>query len=231
MIPSHPNSKAGLAGSVPGVMPLDRDKWKFQLNLSNFVNTYYQYRDLNSLQNVRRVLIVGPGQGLDLCVLKWRKFDVTTFDIDKTFCPDHLGSVHDLSVFKIQQFDAVIVSHVLEHLPVTYLDQAVAELARVARYALIYLPVAGRHGSLRFRPGLLGVSWSIVWDFFNPYHRPDGLQPRYREGQHFWEVGMRGFRVRDLRTRFQSSFEIVSEYRNYDWIYSYNFILRSISAN
>jgi hypothetical protein len=71
MIPSHQNSKAGLAGSVPGVMPLDRDKWKLQLNLSNFVNTYYQYRDLNSLQNVRRVLIVGPGQGLDLHVLKW----------------------------------------------------------------------------------------------------------------------------------------------------------------
>lgn len=211
-------------------MPLDRKAWKQELELSNFVNTYCQYRDLNSLENVRRILIVGPGQGLDTHVLKWRQFEVTTFDIDETFDPDHLGSVHDLSMFHTQQFDAVIVSHVLEHLPVSYLDQALRELSRVARYSLIYLPVAGRHGLLRFRLGLRGVAWSIAWDFFNPFHRPDGLQPRYRDGQHFWEVGMRGFRVRDLRARFQPLFKILREYRNYDWIYSYNFVLRSAAA-
>jgi predicted SAM-dependent methyltransferase len=227
MIPVSPNSKPGPACSAPGVMPLDREQWKQQLELSNFVNTYFQYRDLNSLKNIRRILIVGPGQGLDTQILKWRQFDVTTFDIDDTFRPDHLGSVHNLSLFESQQFDAVIVSHVLEHLPVSYLDQALAELSRVARYTLIYLPVAGRHGFLRFRLGLRGVSWSGAWDFFNPFHRPDGLQPRYREGQHFWELGMKGFTVRDLHARFQPNFEIVTQYRNYDWIHSYNFVLRS----
>ena len=50
-------------------MPVDRDSWVQELNLSNFVNTYYQYRDLRSLPNCIQILIIGPGQGLDTLVL------------------------------------------------------------------------------------------------------------------------------------------------------------------
>src|SRR6266498_5345898 len=100
---------------APSPMPIDRVQWAKELHLSNFINTYYQYRDLQLLQGVKSVLIVGPGQGLDTCVLKWRGYHVSTFDIDETFKPDFLGSVHDLSVFRDKQFDALIASHVLEH--------------------------------------------------------------------------------------------------------------------
>src|ERR1700758_4049693 len=126
-------------------MPVDRQEWSRKLNLSNFVNSYYQYRDLQRVGTCKKVLIVGPGQGLDKLVLKWRGYEVTTFDIDGTFQPDYLGSVHDLSQFGDGQFDAVIASHVLEHLPEPYLTPSLRELARVARYALIYLPIHRRH--------------------------------------------------------------------------------------
>lgn len=212
---------------APAVMPLDREAWAKELHLSNFVNTYYQYRDLSRLAGVRRVLIVGPGQGLDTQVLRWRGYDVTTLDIDATFAPDHIGSVHDLSMFADGQFDAVIASHVLEHLAAPHFPLALAELARVATFALIYLPVAGRHGQARFTPGIRGWSWSVVWDLFDYFHQPDGVTPKYREGQHFWEVGMRGYRVRDVARRLETYFDILSAYRNPDWIYSFNFVLRS----
>jgi hypothetical protein len=48
--------------------------------------------------------------------------------------------------------------------------------------------------------------------------------------QHFWEVGMRGFRVRDLCRRFSAHFEIIKHYRNRDWLPSYNFVLKSRKA-
>lgn len=213
--------------SEPAPMPVDRQEWAKQLNLSNFVNSYYQYRDLQSIDGCDKILIVGPGQGLDTQILKWRGYEVQTFDIDDTFHPDFIGSVHDLSRFSDQQFDVVIASHVLEHLPVAYLDAALNEMARVGRHALIYLPVHGRHMQLRFMPGLKGIDLSFVFDLFNYFERPDGVVPRYMAGMHYWEVGMRGWRVRDVEARLSHHFEILASYRNKDWLPSYNLVLKS----
>lgn len=216
---------------MPMVMPVDRFEWAKQLNLSNFVNSYYQYRDLQSLDGCRKILIVGPGQGLDTEILKWRGYEVQTFDIDETFHPDFIGSVHDLSRFADQQFDAIIASHVLEHLPVAYLDAALKEMSRVGRHALIYLPVHGRHMQLRVIPGFKGIDLSFILDLFNYFVKPDGIVPRYMAGMHYWEVGMRGWRVRDVKERLSRYFQIQACYRNKDWLPSYNFVLKSTAPN
>lgn len=211
-------------------MPLDRERWRSEIHLSNFVNTAYQYVDLQRCGGIRKILIIGVGQGLDTHVLKWLGYEVTTFDIDQTFRPDYVGSVHDMSIFGDKQFDAIIASHVLEHFAVAYLDRALTELARVGRYVLIYLPVAGRHFQLRLTPGFKGIDLSFTLDLFNYFRRPDGITARYAQGQHFWEVGMRGFRTKDLLQRMREHFEILAFYRNRDWIPSKNFILKSRAA-
>jgi hypothetical protein len=208
-------------------MPLDRERWLRQLDLSNFINAYYQYRDVARLANCRRVLIVGPGQGLQTEVLKWRGYSVTTIDIDRTFNPDVVGSVHDMRMFADFHFDVAIASHVLEHLAVPYLDAALEELSRVGQHALVYLPVAGRHVQLRLQPGFKDIDLSIVVDLFNYLHRPTGLEAKYCQRQHYWEAGMRGFRTRDLKARMSRYFEVVDVYRNRDWNPSLNFVLRS----
>jgi len=208
-------------------MPVDREKWGKQLNLCNFVNSYYQFRDVSTFGGAKSILMVGPGQGLETAVLKWRRFDVVTLDIDTTFSPDYVGSVHQMDMFADQQFDVVIASHVLEHIAVPYLPSALQEMGRVARFALAYLPVAGRHVQARFQPSVKGIDVSLIVDLFNYFESPDGVNPKYCERMHFWEVGMRGFRVRDLKKLFSRNFEVLRSYRNRDWNPSYNFILRS----
>ena len=59
---------------APSVVLVDRETWVRELHLSNFVNTYYQYRDLQLCGDVKKLLIIGPGQGLDTQVLKWRRY-------------------------------------------------------------------------------------------------------------------------------------------------------------
>jgi SAM-dependent methyltransferase len=222
---TQPSEKPGVP--APTVMPVDREEWRRQIHRSNFVNTYCQYRDIQSCGEVKRVLVVGPGQGLDTAVLRWAGYEVTTFDIDRTFDPDVIGSVHDMAMFGDAQFDAVTASHVLEHVAVPYLDDALRELARVARHAVVYLPVHGRHAQLRVAPGFRDLDLSLVVDLFNYLRKPDGVTPRYCGGQHFWEIGMRGFRVRDVVARLSEHFEVMRHYRNPDWTISYNFVLRS----
>jgi hypothetical protein len=213
----------------PSVMPVDRAAWARQLDLTNFVNSYYQYRDLQLCRNAKTILIVGPGQGLDRQLLGWRGYEITTFDIDPTFKPDWIGSVHDLSMFSENQFDVVIASHVLEHIAVPYLDRSLAEIARVGRYALIYLPVAGRHLQLRLHLAVKGLDLSLIADLFNYFHRPDGVTPRYCAGQHYWELGRRGYRKAEVLKRLRRYFDVLAHYRNRDWNPSYNFVLRSKS--
>jgi hypothetical protein len=214
---------------IPTVMPVDRKFWLAQLNLSNFLNTSAQYEDIQLCGPVKTVLEIGPGQGLSPQILKWKGYEVKTLDIDETFNPDFVGSVHDLGMFRDRQFDVVIVSHVLEHLAVPYLDKSLDEIARVANYALIYLPVAGRHCQLRFTPAIKGIDISIIFDIFNRFIRPDGLSPRFCQGQHFWEVGYRGFTKRQVTKKINSFFEVLKQYRNKNWNCSYNFVLKSRS--
>lgn len=208
-------------------MRLDREAWARQLPLSTFVNGYYQVRDVTDLPDCRRMLLIGPGQGLVVPIFRWRGYSVETFDIDETFSPDHLGSVHDLSRFADRQFDVIIASHVLEHLAEPYLDAALAELARVGRYSVIYLPVAGRSAAVRLEPGVLNIDWQLRVNVFNYFARPDGVTRRYAGGEHYWEVGRRGFRARDVRKRMEQFFAILREYRNRDWLPSYNFVLEA----
>jgi Methyltransferase domain len=215
--------------STPEVMPVDRSTWFEAVNLSMFVNTYYQVRDVRQWVGERKsVLIIGPGQGLDAAIFKWKDYNVATFDIDSTFRPDVLGSCHDMPMFSSKQFDVVILSHVLEHLPIAYLDRALAEVARVGSFVLIYLPVAGRHTGLRFSLGFKDVELVSIMDVFNPLRRPDPHRPVFCSGQHYWEIGYPGFGKRALRRRLVQHFRLLSEYRNTHWLASYNFVLKSL---
>ncbi|UCF82794.1 MAG: class I SAM-dependent methyltransferase [Desulfobacteraceae bacterium] len=211
----------------PTVMPLNRQEWAKQIGLSNFINVYYIYKDIQSIGACSKILIVGPGLGLDKIVLAWRGYEVTTLDIDGTFTPDYIGSVHDLNIFGSEQFDIVIASHVLEHLAEPYLNSAVKEIARVGKYALIYLPVHGKHLQWRFMTGSRKIDLSFILDLYNYFRKPDGTSPCYMAGQHFWEVGMRGFKVRELKKRFSEFFHVFDVYRNKDWLPSINFVLKS----
>jgi hypothetical protein len=73
----------------------------------------------------------------------------------------------------------------------------------------------------------MDVETRLAWDVFNCFHRPDGQTAAFCERQHFWELGRRGFRVPDMRQRLSAHFDILSAYRNFDWLPSYNFVLRS----
>jgi SAM-dependent methyltransferase len=213
---------------IPGVMPLDRERWKDELHLSQFINSFYQYRDVSTIAAPgSRILIIGPGVGLDTAVLRWRGYRVTTFDIDETFNPDVLGSCHDMSMFESKSFDVAIASHVLEHLPIRFLDQALSEIFRVAGHALIFLPVAGKHAKIGLSPRLRGHDVGIVMDFFKFWQRPSGTELEYRGGQHYWEVGYVGFRVSDIVRRLSNFSKVMHHYRNRDWLPSYNFVCQA----
>ena len=167
-----------------------------RLGLTNFINAYYQIRDCMRF-SPERVLIIGGGAGLEASIFRSWGINVTVMDIDPDLKPDIIGSVDDLSAFATHQFDVVIASHVLEHLPFHFFGQCITELSRVARHALIYLPFACivpelkiaveplfRH-TIRFRIPLFWKNYQ-----FN--------------GEHYWEIGVRGYSLSRIRSAISS---------------------------
>jgi hypothetical protein len=205
-------------------MPVDAEAYARTLSVSGFVNAYYQVRDVLSYRP-RRVLIVGVGVGLEPLILR-EKFglEVTTYDVDARFGPDVVGSVHDMRAFADKQFDVVVASHVLEHLPFAHFDRCVDELARVAHHAVVYLPYAGRH-----------LEWKFTWAQrvreyaarlrIPPLARITGNALELQEGHHYWEAGYPGFSLSALTKRLSRRFTVDRRYHNRDWTYSINFLL------
>ena len=86
-------------------MPSNAMIRKDHLSLVNFINSYYIYRDIKRCAGVRKILIIGPGQGLDTEILKCKGFD-------NAFSPDVLGNIHRLDMFEDKQFDLIVAPHV-----------------------------------------------------------------------------------------------------------------------
>lgn len=209
----------------PQPMPVDIEEWAEQLNFSNFANAFAQYRDVTSLGPTQRILIIGPGQGLDTVIFRWRGYDVVTLDIDTRLNPDVVGSAHDLSMFPDKSFDVIIASHVVEHIPPAYLETVIDELARVAHHALVYLPIAGRTTRVRFMPGIRGWDWTWTFHLYNWFDRPDPDRPKFCAGQHYWEIGRPGYSKGAVIKRFERRFLVRSAYQNPDWLPSFNLVL------
>jgi len=195
--------------------------YRDRLSITSFINANYQIRDCLQF-NPRRVLIIGTGLGLEASILRGFGLDVTVVDIDPALSPDVVASVDNLSMFENKSFDVVIAAHVLEHLPYEFLDRCCAEISRVAEHALIYLPFACwvPQVTIAIEP-LFRKTVRLRIPLFWKTHRFNG--------EHYWEIGTKGCSLQRVTESLKKHFDINDAYHNWDWRYSYNFVLDSTS--
>ena len=157
---------------------------------------------------------------MEAAILRTWNVDVTVMDIDPALSPDVLGSVDDLSMFDDKQFDIIIASHVLEHLPFEYFDRCLSEISRVTKSALIYLPFACLVPELRLSiEPIFRKSFRLRIPLFWKNHKFNG--------EHYWEIGVKGHSLSNTRQVIARRFDIIADYHNWDWRYSYNFVVTS----
>ena len=182
-----------------------------------FVSYYWQLYEVLNL-NPQSVLEVGVGDKVFGNFIKDNTgVAYTSVDIAVDLKPDVVGSVLALP-FGDKSFDVVCAFEVLEHLPFEDVDKALHELARVAKkFVVISVPHFGPMLSLSFKIPLLPT---VQLALKLPYPRAHVFN-----GQHYWELGKKGYPPRRLRALLTSQGRIVRDYVPFNSAYHHFFVL------
>jgi len=184
---------------------VDKEAYQFEcyVGLDRWSSYYYQLREILA-QKPGSVLEVGAGDRVVGNYLKDHSIAYTSADIAEDLSPDVVADVTALS-FADNAFDLVCAFEVLEHLPFEKFEQALRELKRVSKRGIIIsLPHFGPSIKLSFKIPFLP---EVHFAFKIPYPRRHVFN-----GQHYWEIGKRGYPVSHVRNILEKYFLIEKEF-------------------
>jgi len=187
--------------------------------LSRWVSYWYQISEVLKLEP-DKLLIIGIGYGFVVDILKRNIPEVKTLDIDKKLSPDIVSSVGDMPL-ENNSFDVILCAEVLEHLPFERFERILSELKKVSRkYVILSLP--------HFGPPLkFSVKFPFISELKLAYKIP---YPRRHifQGEHYWEIGKRGYSPKKIRMIIQKYFKIEKEFIPFENQYHHFYILETI---
>ncbi|OGG55053.1 hypothetical protein A3D62_00220 [Candidatus Kaiserbacteria bacterium RIFCSPHIGHO2_02_FULL_49_11] len=179
---------------------------------------YYQLREVIEA-HPRSVLEVGTGDGVLKRYLQSNtQIEYQNLDIALDLHPDIVGSVEDIPL-PDKSVDVAVAFEVLEHLPFEKFERALGELARVSRHAVIIsLPHFGPPIKFSFKIPFLRevrLAWKI------PFPKKHVFK-----GEHYWEIGKRGFGVGRIRRVLKKHTVVDKEFIPFENQYHHFFVLR-----
>ena len=201
---------------------IDKSGYNFKkyCQVERFGSYWHQLNEVLSVQP-SSVLEIGVGDRVFANYLKNNTtINYTSADIAEDLNPDVVTSIDKLD-FPDSSFDVTCAFEVLEHLPFEKFEQALRELNRVSRnYVIMSLPHWGRHFSIDIR---LPLFKRLRWQ------RKINLLPipHAFNGQHYWEIGKRGYPLSIIRHAIKNSgFTIEKDFIAFESPYHHFFVLK-----
>jgi ubiquinone/menaquinone biosynthesis C-methylase UbiE len=202
---------------------VDKEAYQFSsyAHVGRFVSYYHQLDEVVKFGQ-KTVLEVGVGDGVFRDYIKNNtSIAYTSVDIAEDLHPDVVGSVTKLP-FKDSAFDVVCAFEVLEHISFDQFEVAIHEIARVARCgAVLSLPHFGPPVQFFLKIPFLKP---IQCSFKIPFARSHVFN-----GQHYWEVGKKGYSPRHIRNVLARSFIVEKEFVPFQNQYHHFYVLRKKS--
>lgn len=132
----------------------------------------------------RKVLEIGPGNGLTSFLIKGSGFDLKTFDINQNLNPDVVGDITRIDeYFSDSEFDTILCCEVLEHIPFESFEGTIKKILNlITQTAIISLP--------QCKKNLIDIDLSFRFLHSRSFHF--NFFKRYGNNTiadlHFWEV-------------------------------------------
>jgi len=194
---------------------VDKDHYQFAryMTKARWSSLWHQVDEVRRLQP-ERVLEIGPGPGLFKKLAAMAGLHVETVDIDPELGPDHVASATALP-FADAAFDVVCAFQMLEHLPYEQSLAAIKEMARVAgRGIVVSLPDVRE-----VWPFLVSLPKIGEVRFVIPKPVLKARDHQF-DGQHYWEIGKRGYEASKVIQDFTvAGWQLSRTYRVFDHQY------------
>lgn len=172
----------------------------------------------------KEILEIGIGNKTVTNYLKERRLEVTTVDTDPNLDPDCVCSVTELTEhFDPNSFDVVLCAEVLEHLPFEKFEKSLREIWEVTqKWTVLSLPYAGPGFSLSLKlPGISEKNLKLKIPIMKEHEF---------DGQHYWEIGKKGYSRKKIMEILEKYFEITRFYYPPENMYHLFFVLKKKRA-
>jgi len=181
-----------------------------------WVSYWHQIDEVLKLEP-KTVLEVGSGNKTVANYLKKQGLAVKTLDGDKDLNPDFVANVIKMPLAD-NSFDVVLCAEVLEHLPFEDFEKALLELKRVSKkYLVLSLPHFGPPIKISFKIPFIK---EVKIAFKISYH------PKHQfHGEHYWEIGKKGYSSRKIRNIIKRYFRIKKEFIPFENQYHHFYLL------
>ncbi|MEN9614142.1 MAG: hypothetical protein RLZZ347_449 [Candidatus Parcubacteria bacterium] len=202
---------------------VDKEHYDFDAysHEARWVSYFFQLKEVLGLKP-KSILEIGCGDKVFSSFITHNtKCAYTSLDIAEDLHPDMVGSVDKIPC-EGKSFDVVCAFEVLEHMPFEKFEACLAEMSRVSKkYVCISLPHFGPSIELAFKiPFVKRVRIACKI----PYHPAHTFN-----GEHYFEIGKRGFSARKIRDIFKKTFVIRKEFVPFGNQYHHFYILENKS--
>ncbi|MFP4403811.1 MAG: class I SAM-dependent methyltransferase [Candidatus Woesearchaeota archaeon] len=184
--------------------------------LDRWNSLWYQITEILKL-NPKTVLEIGSGGGIVKEILNLENIKYHNLDIDEKLNPTYISDLKNVDIKK--KFDCVVAFQVLEHLPYRYFDLCLKNLNKLSNgYILISLPRFGPYINFKFK---LFPFIDINFLKSIPFRKKIKF-----DGQHYWEIGGKGYSLKKIKKDISKKFKIIKDYRIKENPYHQMFILK-----
>jgi Methyltransferase domain len=199
-------------------VPKEHYQFETYTGFDRWSSYYYQVREIVSLAPAS-MLEIGSGDGfLKRFIEGATEISYRSLDIAADLRPDIIGSAESIPL-RDGAVDIVVACEVLEHLPFDKFEKTLREMGRVSRgHVLISLPHYGPRvkASLKLpRMKELRLAMKVGFPQKHVFH-----------GEHYWEIGKRGYSLSKVRGILKAIFTIEKDFIPWESQYHHFFLLR-----
>lgn len=199
---------------------VNRDNYDFlkYSNLERWADYYFQLKEIFK-NSVSSVLEIGIGDGVVGSYLRQNSsIKYTGVDYAADVNPDIVADIFSVPV-PDKSYDAACAFEVLEHIPFEDVPRALTEMSRIARkYLLVSVPHFGPQITFSCKLPLL-PKLSFFWKI--PYPKE-----HVWNGQHYWELGEKGYPASRLRNLLGKFGDILYDYVPKEAPYHHFFVIK-----